>query len=273
MSDNPHDKLRADRQARMTKAFSPAGVMSMFVISILLGISGPFGTFIHGDFGDRLVYWTVLVVVSWVLAELIMVVTDRVFAHSLLVRETAAISVFTALFTPFLIGWTVLVLPSHAANLFQWAVLAAYVFAISVVISVIRHGIPYWMGALYGPAREEEAATRPARLLRRLPDGFEGEVLRISADGHRVEVVTNSARFELRMRLADAVDEMRPVEGLCVHRSHWVAAEAVRDVVEAKGRPVLVLKNGDEVPVGAKYQPALEDAGWLADLGIGTAQA
>jgi hypothetical protein len=40
-----------------------------------------------------------------------------------------------------------------------------------------------------------------------------------------------------------------------------VVKAAISDVITRNGRPVIVMNNGDEVPVSRKYQSNLENAG------------
>lgn len=99
------------------------------------------------------------------------------------------------------------------------------------------------------------------RLARRLPDGFEGPILRLTVNDHMVEVISACEVHRLRMRFADAVNEMEPVEGFCTHRSHWVTHSAVRNIERDGNRLLVVLSNGDKVPVSRKYRVNLEEAG------------
>ena len=63
------------------------------------------------------------------------------------------------------------------------------------------------------------------------------------------------------MRLADAIREAEPVEGLQIHRSHWVAIAAVARAVRRDGKLFLELTNGLRLPVSRGAQPAVKAAG------------
>jgi len=69
-------------------------------------------------------------------------------------------------------------------------------------------------------------------------------------------------RHELHLALADAERELESLDGLRVHRSWWVARDAVADVTRADGRMTLKLVNGVEAPVSRTYARAVRDAGW-----------
>jgi DNA-binding LytR/AlgR family response regulator len=96
-----------------------------------------------------------------------------------------------------------------------------------------------------------------ARIVKRLPEDFEGKIVRLSVDGHIVRVVTDAGIFDLRMRFTDAIEEVLELDGVCTHRSHWVVLTEIANVGTVNGRSCLLLSNGDEVPVSRKYQPGL----------------
>ena len=65
------------------------------------------------------------------------------------------------------------------------------------------------------------------------------------------------------MRLGDAIEKLDGLPGERVHRSWWVAREAV-GAVRVNGRRLsLTLTNGLEVPVSREASTRLRRAGWL----------
>ena len=57
--------------------------------------------------------------------------------------------------------------------------------------------------------------------------------------------------------------EASPVDGVQVHRSHWVAWDAIAAVESADGRAVLRLKRGETIPVSRSHREKLEARGLL----------
>ena len=53
------------------------------------------------------------------------------------------------------------------------------------------------------------------------------------------------------------------IEGLQVHRSWWVARDAITDAKRGDGRATLTLKDGAEVPVSRTYAGLLREKGWI----------
>lgn len=79
-----------------------------------------------------------------------------------------------------------------------------------------------------------------------------GEVLRVSAQDHYLEIVCGEEKFLLRGRMRDALSILAKVsncEGVQVHRSHWVASKHVKQIRRHGRDTRLLLSDGTEVPV------------------------
>ena len=110
----------------------------------------------------------------------------------------------------------------------------------------------------------EPQRSEPSAFMRRLPPKLRGaELYAVEAEDHYLRVHTDRGSDLLLMRLADALDELGPIEGARTHRSWWVARAAVADARRGDGRATLVLKDGSEAPVSRSYAPALREAGWF----------
>ena len=66
--------------------------------------------------------------------------------------------------------------------------------------------------------------------------------------------------------LADAIREAAPTDGLQVHRSHWVARRHIAALRREKGRIILTLSNGRDIPVSRTYEQAVAQAGGTPDI-------
>ncbi|MEL6362898.1 MAG: LytTR family DNA-binding domain-containing protein [Pseudomonadota bacterium] len=84
-----------------------------------------------------------------------------------------------------------------------------------------------------------------------------------SAD-HYLEVTIESGEtLFVRGRMKDAIRRLAEADGMQVHRSWWVAREAVAEI-KARGRDkFLILRDGREIPVGRSRIAPLKDAGWI----------
>lgn len=148
-----------------------------------------------------------------------------------------------------------LVFSSPAMEFLQLLVYASAIAAVgSAVIASFTRSLASQ------PPQAADAARRPV-LLDRLPLELRGPISRLSVQDHYVEVHTDKGRHLLLMRLSDAIGEMAGIDGLQVHRSHWVATGAVRTSVRRDGRLHLNLADGSDIPVSRSYLKAVRAAG------------
>ncbi len=112
-------------------------------------------------------------------------------------------------------------------------------------------------------ASARPAEPGPARLLARLPPRLGGPVIALQGEDHYVRVHTPLGSELVLMRLGDAIAELDGADGERVHRSWWVAREAVRNVRPSGRRLSLVLSNGVEVPVTREASARLRREGWI----------
>lgn len=81
---------------------------------------------------------------------------------------------------------------------------------------------------------------------------------RISAEREYVQIHCNGRAWLHRSSLSAIADELAGSELLRVHRSHMVAPASVAAVQRTgAGEPILVMANGDRVPVSRSYRAAL----------------
>jgi hypothetical protein len=94
-----------------------------------------------------------------------------------------------------------------------------------------------------------------------LPPGF-GPLLALKAEDHYLRAYAPDREEMFLMRLRDAVAILPADAGVQVHRSWWVAHDAVRSVARDGRASVLTLRNGVEVPVARDRMAAAKAAGW-----------
>lgn len=108
------------------------------------------------------------------------------------------------------------------------------------------------------PLPEAEAAFR-----RRLSAKRRGaRLIAIEAHDHYLRVHTDAGAELIALRFADAMDELGRVHGWRIHRSWWVAADAVQGVRWRRGGGELRLLGGLRAPVSRTYGAVLKEAGW-----------
>jgi len=231
------------------------------VLGLVVGLVGPFGTFEAINLVPRLAYWTAIVLVTalagtftaslveaWlqpILPLFIVVVIAAMVAGPIIALIVAAINV--GIFGPVLAVIDVMTLMLYC-TLISLAVISA---------SVLLERSP----AVPTPVLTSDKA---APLLDRLTLPQRGRLLHIAVSDHYVDVTTEKGTSLVLMRLSDAIRETAPIAGLQVHRSHWVALDAVRRGVRQNGKAMLELENGTLVPVSRTYMAAVKQAGLLA---------
>jgi len=108
------------------------------------------------------------------------------------------------------------------------------------------------------------AGAQPPKFLARLPLKLRGaDVWAVEAEDHYLRLHTSKGQDLILMRLSDAVAELEGIEGARVHRSWWVARDAITEAVRGDGRAALTLKDGAEVPVSRTYARLLRERGWI----------
>jgi len=235
-------------------------------------IAGPFDTLDRLTLGERIMYWSGVIVLSVFTATL----AQKLMSGSLKDASDGLVilvdsTVMTILFSPIAYVWTVLFFEIDA-NGGDFVHVVMNVMLVALVIFATRKLVFDWAkltafersqsGAIPGVRPPQDSVGHgQLRLARRIAEDDPGPIRRIEAMDHFVTVFTEKDSYQLRLRFADAVDEMDGVPGLVTHRSHWVAREVVDKVERQNGRLFLRLSCGHRVPVSRKYRPALEGLG------------
>ena len=129
-----------------------------------------------------------------------------------------------------------------------------------LAITVLTQRVPLQTHAVsHTPANSPPTAA----FLDRMPPRLRGGQLHaVQAEDHYLRLHTSRGQDIILMRLADALGELEGLEGAQVHRSWWVAREAVVGAERGNGRATLTLKTGAVAPVSRTYAQALRAAGW-----------
>lgn len=87
-------------------------------------------------------------------------------------------------------------------------------------------------------------------------------LIAIEAEDHYVRVHTDAGSELVGMRFSEAVDELSRAYGYRLHRSWWVAADALESVRWTRGSGEARLSGGLVAPVSRGYAATLKEAGW-----------
>lgn len=265
MPERSLGELRNILSATYSRLYSPFTLFILCSSCLVAVLAGPFGTYEHLTIQGRALYWGGIAlsgtVIGFGVRAVLLWWTGRESSYGFCLL---AAFVLTIIFAPMVIGWRMVMMRYSPGLSVSPSLIIFNTFVISAAIFTMRMLLmPPDAAAdeLEGEMRGDNIA---ARLVRRLPEDMQCEILSLTARNHHVEVTTTEGRTILRMRLTDAIIEMEGVEGFCIHRSHWVARHAILRVERLNAQKVVVvLRNGDELPVSRKYRDNLEQAGLI----------
>ncbi len=206
---------------------SPFWIINFGAIAVCF-LSGPFGTLEALPSGFRLIYWGLIVLVTSMLA---------LWLHTFLrLRDKVSVLVIIAVSMcfGFLVAGIVLVLSlallqpidRYPGNI----ELVSYSFPSAAIIFLLSALV---MRSMAVPKLVDQK-TRPALLDRLEKFPHAQQILSLSAQDHYVEVTTEIGTELCLMRLSDAIAKVEPIKGFQIHRSHWIAASAIKSI-DAKG--------------------------------------
>jgi hypothetical protein len=247
--------------------------IGMLLATLLLAVSGPFGTFQSFNLGQRLAYWASMVVACYLIGQgaatfFIEVLRPQItqkWPRLIIAGLLASLPVTAAVL---LINGIAYQHIGVAESLNIW--LYATIITLIVVVTLVT------LDELMAGARAEAGAGEPATalpsaivpersapppILERVPLPQRGRLLALSVEDHYVDIVTDKGKTLVLMRLADAIREANGIEGLQIHRSHWVATGAVIKSHRSEGKLSLELSNGMRLPVSRGYMATVKAAG------------
>jgi hypothetical protein len=259
-------ELRADLRSRIP-------LLVWVLTTAVLAATGPFGSYGEMTLAERGLFWAPVLAVCIAAATLI-----RAFVYGALnLRSGLGGSVLiTALMCLALCPPLMLVLHGlfgeRPASMPGLAEIVLLIASVSLGVCSLRHSaeIPGEPGE--GPAEAAvpvaesgsgsgAAAEAPQlpRLMRRVDPGLQGDLWSMTVRDHYVDVVTSAGPVSLLMRFGDAIEEAEPVEGLQIHRSHWVALSAIEGIDREGQRLFVRVKGGQRLPVSKAHRAKVEE--------------
>lgn len=224
------------------------------LVAFLAGLSGPFGTYEALSPFQRHLYWVLAVIGTAATGHVAGTAVEHVLrgkAWPTIPRLLAA-SVLTSL--PVFGVMTLVMLG------FGFQPDSEDLLVLLAQCLVVVGGVTFLQFFTFAPAIEPKQVSIPM-LICRLPHNKRGRLIRLMAQDHYVEVVTDTGRALVSMRFRDAIAETVPEAGVQVHRSHWVALHAVTGRSRKNDRTGLRLCDESVVPVGRKFKNIVRQKG------------
>jgi hypothetical protein len=251
---------------------SPRLLTGMAAVALVLGVSGPFGTSAILGLAQRLVYWLAMVVITYgscrPLALVVVTLLRRRLGQGWGPTLLTGLLVGTPVFAVVTLVNLVAIGNADVPPVELWVNCTLITMAVIVVGTLIQQAQPSHDNATPDAIRTGETAppSPPAPgspLLERIPHPLRGRLVALTVEDHYVEVITEKGKALVLMRLSDAIKETGAAKGVQIHRSHWVALDAVKGVSRADGKVAVELSNGALLPVSRGYLLAARAAGLL----------
>lgn len=273
------------RELRRT-AENPRAWLALVVIGLAVGLTGPFQTFETMAFGPRLLYWLAITVGTGFVGLAVVEVMTRLLPNlyppvrSVVIAAVAGLpilAVVEAVDLTFGRG------PDHSIGEFLVHVLYCSGIALAVIL-ILGWLFPGYAGNAEAPPappagppvmpasapplpdRADAMAAAEAPFLRRLPQSLGRDLVRLSTQDHYVEAATPLGRTLILMRMSDALDELGGIEGLRIHRSHWISRFGAAGLAREDGRLFVLTSDGERLPVSRSYLPDVRRTEWLKEL-------
>lgn len=246
-------------------------------VGVFLGVIGPFGSFNGGPLELRVAYWVANMWIGFIALSTFVRLSARAATRfDLPIWFVIAIGVAVGAL-PLAIGlgfFSAAFWPPNHGRLTPLFTQYAQTLAISEPLSfgyyfMVDRG---WRAAARrgrigapGPVPDRRPAVATGGgFLERLPPRLGRELLCLQMEDHYVRAHTARGSDLILTPLKDAIAELGGADGLQVHRSWWVARNAVAEPVASGRNLILRLSNGLEVPVSRASVAKLRAAGWLS---------
>ena len=246
--------------------------LAAIVSGIALGLLGPFGTFDDLGLTASLVFWTsicwlnavqAVLILAWLTppgrdhrprADLIIMLAAA-FASAL--PCTAEVWLLLELFDDPVPAQAAALLMLYAQCLLITLLLCA-VFRLMVQMRWTQSEAPTAVAELQSAAEPRQGSN----FTEQIPARIRGSLVSVSAEDHYLKIVTQTGEALVAGRFSTALSELAAEQGLQIHRSHWVAHQAITRVKRQDGRTTVKLCDGRSLPVSRSYTGALRELGW-----------
>jgi hypothetical protein len=235
-------------------------------LGVFFGLVGPFNTYASAPPAERMVFWTGMLWAGAILMGLTVGPAARLGGRLGFGRIFCALlaTVIASLPLAFLVAFAARSLwpGSRGLKPLDWY---GQTLTVSVPLMLVHLLWIRSRAAADAPSASaaETPTPQPGTFLRRLPPALGRELLCLQMEDHYVRAHTPAGSALVLIPLRDAIVELGDLPGLQVHRSWWVARNAVERAVKDGRNLKLRLVNGLEVPIARTGVAAARAAGWL----------
>ena len=98
----------------------------------------------------------------------------------------------------------------------------------------------------------QDALPSTAGLSAKIPPAIGTDIIYMQAQQHYLKVTTALGTAFVLYPLKDAMEDVRALRGIQVHRSYWVALEHIKSLKGARQDACVVMNDGTEIPVSRR---------------------
>lgn len=227
-------------------------------VVLVLAVMGPFKTSEVLSFSERLVFWSLMGISTYVCGSAFSIMFNAA-TYNLITNDWAR-QIFAGLLSGVpisLLVWFINV------KIFQFDLGGWPEFLnLSSIILVISTAIAILYKLIANPGESNaidntNESTSP--FLKRLPVELGKNLLHISSEDHYVRAITDRGSHMILMRFSDAIVELESMPGFQIHRSHWVAEKAARKVIRENGKKMLQTVDGCKFPISRSFAKEVTD--------------
>lgn len=258
----------------LTKKYSwVTRIVYLSAAAMFLTLSGPFGTYIEFTLVERLQFWVLSIAAAGVFIH-------SIVHFALLIASTTRRMAIMAV----LVGTALASVPATAAIMeihsylneiqieadrypYIWSNVTLVGFVVATaqfwpqIMAAGRTDEPELSEALEGSADQRPAIKLNVPLLSRLPNCVEpNKIVSFSMQDHYVELMTVKGPHMLLLRFSDAMELLGDLQGLRIHRSHWVSLLHLEGIERSGRKVTAVLSDDRRLPVSASYVDDVREA-------------
>lgn len=249
------DTARVIALAILYVASAPPFILNIITLLVMLLTLQPLGTSeVHPLFSIG--FWAVSMAAMLALAVALWFAVIFVLSYKKL-NLTITYSIHSVLESLIASGLLyVLLYASFPHKVFSFQEISFTVFLIGLMIRATLYRDAKEIGIIHPSRWIKRKQVSP--LILALPFKYRGKLISISGANHKVQIATVSGICELRMRFSDAMDAVINEDGIQVHRSHWVALDAIQGINKIGNRRMISLQDGRSIPVSKRNYQVIE---------------
>ena len=259
-------------------------LVAALALGMLFAVLGPFGSYPALDQFTRYGFWIGLILFGYFSTLTASLAADKIAAVARLhpLVRIIVVAAGSALPVSFATAWALSqVQVGRVVTVQDMPALFGAVLSVQVALAFVQHGISNggWTASDRAAAEvETNLSAAPAhtafdirpsheriaavRFMQHVPAHLGKDLLAVEAVDHYLRIYTSVGAALIHMRISDAIDALQDTDGLQVHRSWWVARDAVTGQRRDGAKLRLTLANGLTVPVSRTFLMAVRSIGW-----------